>query len=142
MSFSVQSHDNLSLFISIFNHCLQAKKKIGVFPYHKQIIHYLSFLYKQGYILSYKICHYEKQKDQQQAYIFVWFKYYENIPVVRSLHLYSKPSKRYYMSYKKLKVYVQQYQHKKILVSTTMGLLYLNECYARQLGGILLFEIL
>lgn len=140
---TVQSHDFLSLFVSIFNHCLQSKRKIGVFPYHQQLVCYLSFFYKQGYILSYKQCSYVSENgSNKKTYLFVWFKFYENISIIRFLKLYSKPSKRMYMSYKKLKYYSHHYKKKKILISTVYGLLSLNDCLLRKMGGMLLFEIL
>ena len=143
MHSTVQSHDVLSVFVSIFNHCLQSKKKIGVFPYDQYIISYLSFFYKQGYILSYKQCSYFSENGStKETYIFVWFKLYENLSVIRFLKLYSKPSKRIYMSYKKVKYYSSHYKNKKTLVSTVSGLLYLNDCLFRKMGGLLLFEIL
>lgn len=96
----------------------------------------LKFLYKEGFILSFKI----KEKDSfhnNTTEALVILRYFYNKPIFRDLKIISSPSKNTVLSYRSLSRITSK---KNILVfSTIKGLLSLDECKKFKVGGILLF---
>lgn len=96
----------------------------------------LKFLYKEGFILSYKI----KQKlnyHNNTSEIDVQLRHYFGKPVLNKIKLMSFPSKPLHISYKSLCRINEK--NKVFVFSTIKGLLTLNECKKFKVGGILLF---
>jgi len=94
----------------------------------------LNILWDEGYILGYKnVLHKDKTK------IKIYLKYSGEKPVIKSLKLLSKPSKRIHYSLPQL--WKINSNTSFLLVSTNKGLKTLAECKRSQIGGEPLFMI-
>ena len=95
----------------------------------------LSFLYKEGLILSYRL---RKKANyyNNTSEILVQLRHYFGKPVLRRLKVMSFPSKPLCVSYKS--ICRISAKNKIFVFSTTRGLLNLDECKRFKLGGVLL----
>ncbi len=84
----------------------------------------LNLLWDEGYILGYKI---------EEKYFKIFLRYKNNSPVISSLKSISKPGNRLYYTSKQL--WKINSTKGLIVVSTNKGLLTLNECKKKRLGG-------
>lgn len=94
----------------------------------------LNELWKEGFILGYKIINLKKKLQ----YLKIFLKYYssKNLPVINSIITFTKPGKKAYCSVKnlwKLNSHIGV-----IFVSTNKGILKSNECKRLGVGGELL----
>ena len=125
-------HDML---IRIKNAYMARKSNINNVQYSKLKENILKILKENGFILDYSI-----REDNNKKFIDITLKEVTNpiqdIPVVK---FYSKPSRRYYVSYKDL--------HKVAgglgigVISTNKGLMTTKQARNEKVGGELLFEI-
>jgi len=84
----------------------------------------LNLLWDEGYILGYKI---------EEKYFKIFLRYKNNSPVISSLKSISKTGNRLYYTSKQL--WKINSTKGLIVVSTNKGLLTLNECKKKRLGG-------
>jgi len=94
------------------------------FPKIKICENYLKILWTEGFILGYLI---------ENNYIKILLKYSHNKPVINSLFLISKPSRRIFYSIKQIWK-IDSSQHF-IIFSTNKGLKTIIECKKQNLGG-------
>jgi small subunit ribosomal protein S8 len=95
----------------------------------------LELLYKEGFILSYKIK--EKNNEQKTTNFLVKIRYLYNKPVFKHLKIVSSPSHRKFLCLKNISKITSK---KNLFVfSTSKGILTLNQCKRFKVGGLLLF---
>ncbi len=110
-----------------------AKKKFIFQPKTKLTTSLLNILWDEGFIFGYKICN----SDVNLLKIFL--KYKNRSPVINSLKIISKPSRQVYYSASDLcKLDVKK---SLIVLTTSKGLLTINECKQTKTGGKLLLII-
>ncbi len=90
----------------------------------------VEILYKQGYIRGYSI-----SKDSRT--IFIFLKYFYKKSVITNLFITSKPSKRFWISFKNLKRLSRE-RNSFGIVSTDKGLMTIDACLLNKKGGELL----
>jgi len=96
----------------------------------------LSFLYKEGLILSYRLRK-KGNYENNTSEILVQLRHYFGKPSLRKLKVMSFPSKPMCVSYKSI---CRINARNRIFVfSTIQGLLNINDCKRFKLGGVLLF---
>ena len=88
---------------------------------------FLKILWAEGFILGYKI----DEKNVNNLKIFL--KYNKNKPVIHSIKLLSKPSRRLYYSTKQ--IWKMDSSKSFIIFSTNKGLKSILECKKLQIGG-------
>ncbi len=100
------------------------------------ILSLLKVLYKEGFILSYRV---QEKKDfsNKTSEVIVNIRYVQNKPVFNNLKIISSPSFQKLVSLKNISRLVSK--KKFFLFSTNLGLLTLNECKKMHVGGFLLF---
>ena len=104
-----------------------AKRKI-IFQSNKKICEsFLQILWIEGFILGYKI----DSKNVNKFKIFL--KYKNNKPVINSIKLVSKPSKRVYYSAKQ--IWKLNSGKSFIIFSTNQGLKSIVDCKKLKIGG-------
>jgi small subunit ribosomal protein S8 len=86
---------------------------------------FLKILWKEGYILGYTL----EEKNKLKIYL----KYKNNKPVINSIKLISKPSRRIYYSTKQ--IWKIDSSKAVIIISTTQGLKTGLECKKLKIGG-------
>ena len=99
----------------------------------KLVVNLLNLLWNEGYILGYKI----RSTDSNLLKIF--FKYKQGDPVMKSLKLVSKPSHSKFYSLSQL--YQLNSKKNLMILSTSKGLMTINECKRAQISGELLLVI-
>lgn len=104
----------------------QLTKRSFIFQSRKKICEsYLKILWREGFILGYKI----DSKNQ----IKIFLKYRNGQPVINSLNLISKPSRRIYYSVKQ--IWKIDSNKSFIIFSTNKGLKSIIECKKLKIGG-------
>jgi small subunit ribosomal protein S8 len=101
-----------------------ANRAFIFFPKQKKCEDYLKILWNEGFILGYLI-----ENDK----IKILLKYIDEKPVINSLNLISKPSRRIYYSIKQIWK-INSSQHF-IIFSTSKGLKTIIDCKKQKLGG-------
>lgn len=96
----------------------------------------LDNLLKEGYLHS--LGTYDLGTNQPKAK--VKFKYHQDRCVLRSIVTISKPGKKKYWSYKKLKTFLYSKEGKKIILSTDKGVLNSTQALNEKVGGEALLE--
>ena len=96
----------------------------------------VKILYREGYILSFKFRKKENYTNNTSE-ILVYLRYLYNKSNLRKLKIISSPSRKISISYKQLTRISSK--NKLFLFSTTKGLLTLEECKQKKVGGILFF---
>ncbi|MEL6712036.1 MAG: 30S ribosomal protein S8 [Pseudomonadota bacterium] len=92
----------------------------------------LKKLQQRKYIKSYEIVNYDKVKKGIHVNLY----YKNNFPIIRKINVVSKPSKKVYIKKKDfIKLNHRNNLHMDNLISTSKGLLWLEEAVAKQLGG-------
>jgi len=114
------------MFVNIKNG--QLTKRSFIFQPRKKICEScLKILWREGYILGYTV---DQEKSNQ---IKIFLKYKNNQPVINSLNLISKPSKRVYCSAKQIwKIDSSKFF---IIFFTNKGLKSILECKKLKIGG-------
>jgi small subunit ribosomal protein S8 len=100
------------------------------------ILSVLKVLYKEGFILSYRVQE-KKEFANKTSEVIVNIRYVQNKPVFNNLKIISSPSFQKLVSLKNISRLVAK--KKFFLFSTNLGLLTLNECKKMHVGGFLLF---
>jgi small subunit ribosomal protein S8 len=106
----------------------QVAKQDCIWQKRKKICEtFLKILWDEGFILGYKIDLYDVNK------LKIFLKYKNGKPVINSIKLLSKPSRRIYYSSKQL--WKIDSTNQLIIVSTNKGLKSILECKKLNLGG-------
>lgn len=92
----------------------------------------LKVLYREGYILSYKICLGGKSA-------VVYLRYYFNSSVLKYSRIYSKPSNQIFLRY--VDLCRIESRRRSLFVSTNKGVISLLDCKKLRSGGVILFSI-
>lgn len=122
----------IDLIIRIKNGYLASKEKI-VSPYSKFKEEILKKLKELNFIKSYQL---DKNNFNQ---ITIELLYYDNQPAMKDVKIFSKPGRRYYISYKDLKPVMSGYGYS--IISSPKGIISNIEAKTKKLGGELLFNI-
>ena len=93
-----------------------------------------NILLKEGYFHSISFI---KSSDLKMN---IKLKYFKNKSVLKYLKQISKPGRRSYWSYKKLKHFMSSKSGTKLVISTNKGVLTSEQALNRKLGGEVLFE--
>lgn len=123
----------IDLIIRIKNSYLARKENLSCY-YSKFKEEILKKLKELKYIKDYKI----EEKDSKKM-IFVELLYINKEPVITDVKIYSKPGRRYYVSYKDLKPVMSGYGYS--IISTPKGIMTNKEARLKKIGGELLFNI-
>jgi len=110
-----------------------SRRNFMYYPKTRLIVNFLNILWNEGYILGYKVC------NLNSNLLKIFFKYKNKNSTMNSLKLVSKPSRPVYYSLSQL--YKLDSKKIQIIVSTSKGLMTINECKQVQTGGKLLFII-
>lgn len=108
------------------------KKFIKIYKFNNLCLNVLYFLYKEGYILCYNY-------DNLNCCFYIFLKYNNNLGAFHNLFLYSKFKNKIYINYNLLKNY--QSNMGMYVLSTSKGILSVNEAIEKKTGGVLLFFI-
>lgn len=122
----------IDLIIRLKNGYLAKKEKIES-PYSKLKENILKKLLDLKFIKSYHI------EGDKIKYFKIELLYKNNIPALNDIKIYSKPGRRYYVSYKDLKPVLSNYGVS--ILSTNKGILTNKEAQEKKVGGELLFNI-
>jgi small subunit ribosomal protein S8 len=99
----------------------------------KLIVDFLNILWNEGYILGYKVCTFDS------SLLKIFFKYKNGNSTINSLKFISKPSRSIFYSFSQL--YKLDSKKNLVILSTSQGLMTVNECKQAQIGGKLLLLI-
>lgn len=124
----------VDLIIRIKNGYLAGKEQISC-NYSKFKEAVLKKLKELKYIKDYKV----EEKEKNKKNITVDLLYIEKTPVLTDVKIFSKPGRRYYVSYKELKPVMNGYGSS--IISTSKGILTDKEAIKYKIGGELLFNI-
>ena len=106
----------------------QLAKRSYVLQKRKKICEsFLKVLWKEGFILGYQT----DQTDESQIKIFL--KYKNKTPVINSIRLISKPSRRIYYTIKQ--IWKIDSNKSFIILSTNRGIKSITECKKLKIGG-------
>ncbi|PJA41876.1 30S ribosomal protein S8 [Candidatus Wolfebacteria bacterium CG_4_9_14_3_um_filter_37_9] len=113
----------------------QAVKKENVkIPYSKMDEGVLKILTSNNYIENF-----EKKGQKIKRYFDVKLKYVENKGAINGIKLISKPSRRIYVGFEKIRLVKSGYGL--MVVSTSKGIMSGQEARKVKMGGLALFEI-
>ena len=104
--------------------------------YTRQTIRLLKILYRVGLVKNFSII-----KLEQTLYIWLTPFFYKNVPFFKSAKLISTSSKKFYVSYRALKLLGRSVGSSIYILSTSRGLMTHLECLSYRTGGILLCAI-
>lgn len=126
-----------ALLVSNIKIALQKNQLYCTIPYTTFNFQILNTLLKEGYLYA---IHVIESPEKIKKNIIVKFKYYHNKSVLKYIKLISRPGKKTYWSYKKLKYNLSSHKNKKILVSTSLGVISSDQALNEQIGGEIIFE--
>lgn len=93
----------------------------------------MNILWDEGFILGYKTC------NSNLNLLKIFLKYKDGKPAINSLKIVSKPSRQVYYSVANL--WKLDLKKNLIILTTSKGLMTINECKRAKVGGKLLFMI-
>ncbi|MCS7092949.1 MAG: 30S ribosomal protein S8 [Patescibacteria group bacterium] len=121
------------LVIRVKNGYLAGKDQVvcGYSKFKEKIVEKLKEL---KYVKDYRI-----EEERGLKKIIVDLLYINKEPALTDVKIFSKPGRRYYVSYKDIKPVMTGQGHS--ILSTSQGVITNNEALAKKVGGELLFEI-
>lgn len=122
----------IDLIIRIKNGYLAGKESI-VSPYNKFKEAVVKKLIELGFVKSYQL---NKDKFNEMTIELV---YKNGQPALTDVEIFSKPGRRYYVSYKDLKPVMSGYGYS--IISSPIGIITNKEAKIKKIGGELLFNI-
>jgi ribosomal protein S8 len=117
--------------LAIINRGIKEKKKNIDIPYTPFSISIIKLLYKEGYIFNYIILY---------NIITIELNIYENKLIINSFKLYKRTNPRIYLNNKQLKKMIFK-KNKRLLLSTSKGILSNDKALKYGIGGLILSEI-
>lgn len=96
----------------------------------------IRIMYREGLILSYKVRRKENYFNNTSE-VLIYLRYYYNKSILKRLKIISSPSRKIHISYKNITRI--SCKNRVFIFTTTKGLLTLDECKKKKVGGILLF---
>lgn len=130
----IMENSVVDLIIRIKNGYLAGKDNVSA-SYSKFKEEVLKKLKQLKFIKDYKI----EEVDSVKKVLLIDLLYIENNPVLTDVKIYSKPGRRYYVSYKELKPVLSGYGYS--ILSTPKGIMTNKEARLKKIGGELLFNI-
>lgn len=130
----IMENSVVDLIIRIKNGYLAGKDNVSA-SYSKFKEEVLKKLKQLKFIKDYKI----EEVDSVKKVLLIDLLYIENNPVLTDVKIYSKPGRRYYVSYKELKPVLSGYGYS--ILSTPKGIMTNKEARLKKVGGELLFNI-
>ncbi|GIW64090.1 MAG: 30S ribosomal protein S8 [Patescibacteria group bacterium] len=124
----------IDLIIRIKNGYLAGKDNVSA-SYSKFKEEVLKKLKQLKFIKDYKI----EEVDNVKKVLVIDLLYVENNPALTDVKIFSKPGRRYYVSYKELKPVLSGYGYS--ILSTPKGIMTNKEARLKKVGGELLFNI-
>jgi len=121
------------LIIRIKNGYLAQKEQV-VSPYSKFKEAVLKKLAELKFIKDYQV-----EKEGSFKKLIINLSYQNKVPALTDVQIFSKPGRRYYVSYKDLKPVMSGYGYS--ILSTPKGIVTNKEARLKKLGGELLFNI-
>lgn len=124
-------------FLSHLKNCaIRHKEKIN-WQYTNVVLNVSRKLYEEGFIQSYRVIPDPEAVGIVKKKIQVDLRYYQGKSIFKKLKILSKPSEKRYMRYDQL----AQINTKKdvVFVSTSKGLMTIDECKKHQIGGTMFF---
>lgn len=121
----------INFLITLKNYSI-LKKEYLKYEYSKNILEITKCLYEEGFIQSFRILN-----SDNKIFILILLRFFFNKPILKQLKIISTPSRKKYLSFKDL----SKFSNKKYVffISTSKGLLTLEECKKTALGGVLFF---
>jgi ribosomal protein S8 len=117
--------------LAIINRGIKEKKKNIDIPYTPFSISIIKLLYKEGYIFNYIISY---------NIITIELNIYENKLIINNFKLYKRTNPRIYLNNKQLKKMIFK-KNKRLLLSTSKGILSNDKALKYGIGGLILSEI-
>lgn len=99
----------------------------------KLTVDFLNILWDEGYILGYKVC------NSNSNLLKIFLKYKNENSIINSIKSISKPSRPIF--YSLFQLYKLDSKKNLIILSTSKGLMTIDECKQAQIGGKLLLLI-
>jgi len=128
------TNHRISDLVARLNNAITRKKDSLLAPNTKATKNILNILEEQGFIRGYQI------KDNNS--LIINLKYYKNNPVINSLKVISKPSRRIYFSKEEIIQWKNQSnKFDVLLISTNKGILTHQEALNLKLGGEVMISI-
>lgn len=122
---------NISLikFLTTLKMYSNLKKEFLIYKNSKQVLYIIGFLYKEGFIQSFKLL--------KNDFILIILRFYFNKPILKNLKFVSTPSKNKNLKFNT----ISKLKEKKYIYffSTNQGVLTATECKKRKIGGKILF---
>ena len=110
----------------------QASRRNFIFqPKTKLITAFLNILWDEGFILGYKL------SNVDSSLLKIFLKYKNGIPVINSIKFVFKPSRDIYYSVSQL--WKLDSKKSTVILTTSKGLMTIDECKKSQIGGKPLF---
>ena len=110
-----------------------SRRNFIYYPKTKLVVNLLNLLWNEGYILGYKV------RTTNPNSLKIFFKYKQGDSVMKALKLISKPSHPKFYSLSQL--YKLNPKKNLMILSTSKGLMTINECKRAQISGELLLVI-
>jgi len=110
----------------------------------KYILRNTETLVRVGLLAGFKIVLKKKSITsilQKRGALIIYLKYFEEAPLIQSVHIYSTPGKRVYITYYVVKNLVKLYPGSFIFLSTSIGVISHLEAFKKKIGGLLLYKI-
>lgn len=130
----IMENSVIDLIIRIKNGYLAGKDNVSA-SYSKFKEEVLKKLKQLKFIKDYKI----EEVDNVKKVLVIDLLYVENNPALTDVKIFSKPGRRYYVSYKELKPVLSGYGYS--ILSTPKGIMTNKEARLKKVGGELLFNI-
>lgn len=127
--------NNRALFVSIIKVAMQKNKLHCTVPLTYVNFQVLSILLREGYLYAIHI-----DDTIKKPKIHVKFKYLHNKSVLKHIQLLSKPGKKIYISFKKLRHHLMSAKNRKLVLSTSNGVISSDQALNEKVGGELLLE--
>jgi len=129
------NNGNIANCISILKKSIISNKKYCNVPFSKSNYYFIHFLYKNGYIESYKI-------KNSSNHIELKFKIYQDKYVLHNITNFFKPGNLNYLNLKRISRLKQQKNIQTMYILwTSYGFLTLNQTFFRKVGGILICKL-
>lgn len=126
-------NSSLINFLIAIKNAANLNKEYLSFYYSKKFLLIAKILYKEGLIQDFYI----KKSKYSQIIIILKYSFFDNC--YKSLTIFSKPSKKFFFSYKDISKLYEK--HVLYIFSTNLGYLTSLECKQKKIGGILFFYV-
>ncbi len=113
---------------------VQARLDIIELPHSKIKESILEVMTSEGFINGFRVV-----KRGEKKFVYVSLKYYNNDPVITEIKCFSKPGRRMYIGYDKIRTYTPGYGI--AILSTSKGIMSGGKALKEKLGGELICTV-